>query len=53
MVYQKEDWKETLTEMIEREVFLATGDKNQEHFSGTCLMNEIVDYVEQLLKERK
>src|SRR3990167_5315366 len=50
---RKMAWEEKLTDLILEEVYLATGNKSKEHFSGDCNVNEILQFVKQLEAKSK
>ena len=43
----KQTWEEKLTDIVEEEIYFATGDKSDGHFSRDCKMNEIIELVKQ------
>ena len=46
---REEDWYDKLLDLIEEEIVLATGVKGEEHFSGDCRINDIMELVRNLL----
>lgn len=50
----KQDWRETLIDMIELEIECATGlPSSDTHASDTCRMNDILKFVEGVIKKEK
>jgi len=47
---KKQDWRDTLIDLIEQEVELAGGGTT--HKSGDCRMNDIIHFVEELIKKK-
>ena len=48
---QKEDWQDRLVDLVEYESYLMTGNKSKKHFSGKCVMNDILDLVREEIKK--
>ena len=53
MKLSKRPWQIQLADLIEKEIVCATGIKSKTHFSGKCYMNDILIFVEKLLKTAK
>ncbi|MDZ4227862.1 MAG: hypothetical protein U1E54_01310 [Candidatus Levybacteria bacterium] len=50
MLKQEKKHKDILA-MIEKETYLATGIKSKKHWSGKCLMNDIIDEIQGQIAE--
>lgn len=48
---QPESWEDKLVDLIEKEIELASGKKSKEHFSGSCVMNNILELVQRKITE--
>ena len=42
---KQKKWEFRLTDLIEKEIELASGKKSKVHFSGDCKMNSIIELV--------
>ena len=43
---KQKKWEFRLTDLIEKEIELASGKKSKVHFSGECVMNDIIELVQ-------
>ena len=50
---RKQTWRDKIIDLIEREIFLSTGKRSKEHWSGECKMNDILRLVENEIEKAK